>query len=404
VTYDLLIKGGHVLDPGQSLDGRMDIAITDGRIAALQRDIPPTEAQRTVEIRGDNRYVLPGLIDIHTHVAYGATTPGVGLDCCQPDEVGVYSGVTTVVDTGSVGVTNIGVFENHIKPTSLTRVIALVNLGTFALTTPRPSDIMSLEEVDRATIARCIQATPGLISGIKLRLTGPFAIEHGQALIDAGKSIAREHQLPFMVHIGNRFADRHRGEAQTRYLLKSLDQGDIITHLCTPHPGGILDANDAPLAEFESARERGVVMDAALGRHNFSHQLARKQAELGIHPDTISTDITPGGYGEIVYSLLECMAKFMAFGYSLADVVRMTTTNAARTLGLADHLGAITVGSEADLSIVDLVSGRWAFTDTLAQPFTGDYALVPVHTVRAGVMIAPNWGPHPWGWLPEPAA
>src|SRR5215475_13051188 len=149
MTFDLLLKGGHVLDPGQGLDGQLDIGIAGGRIAAIQADIPVAEARHWIQIKGDNRRVVPGLIDLHTHVAYGATTPGVGLDCCEPDEVGVYSGVTTVVDTGSVGVTNIGVFETHIKPRSKTRVIALVNVGSLALTTPRPSDVMSLEEVDR---------------------------------------------------------------------------------------------------------------------------------------------------------------------------------------------------------------------------------------------------------------
>jgi dihydroorotase len=305
--YDLLIKAGHVLDPGEGIDGPLDIAIGGGRIAALGQDIAATEARQTLQVRGDNRYVLPGLIDIHTHVAYGATTNGVGLDCCEPDEVGVYSGVTTI------------------------------------------------------------------------------------------------HHLPFMVHIGNRLADRQRGETLTRFVLDQLEPGDIITHLCTPHPGGILDDNGRPVAEFRTARDNGVIMDAALGRHNFSHKLARQQAELGIHPDTISTDITPGGYGEIVYSLLECMAKFMALGCSLNDVVQMTTTNAARAIGVADELGAIRLGRAADLSIIDVVSGQWQFTDTLAQPFTGENALVPVHTLKDGQLIAPNWGPHPWGWLPEAA-
>jgi dihydroorotase len=126
-------------------------------------------------------------------------------------------------------------------------------------------------------------------------------------------------------------------------------------------------------------------------------------ADLGILPDTISTDITPGGYGEIVYSLMECMAKFLAIGYSLADAVRMTTTNAARALGLTEQLGAIVVGREADLTIFDLVAGRWRFIDTVGQEFNGEYAIVPVHTIRGGELIAPGWGPHPWGWLPEQA-
>ncbi len=403
MTFDLLIKGGHVLDPGQGLDGPLDIAITGGRIAALQADIPAAEAKRTIQVKGANRRVVPGLIDLHTHTAYGATTPGVGLDCCEPDEVGVYSGVTTLVDTGSVGVTNIGVFGTHIQPRSKTRVLCYVNVGSFALTTARAADVLSLDEVNREWIARCIAAAPGLISGVKLRVTGPFVLEHGQELVSLSKSIAAEHRLPFMAHIGNRRAERQQGEQLTRFLLAQQTAGDIITHLCTPHAGGILDANGKPLAEFVDARARGVIMDSALGRHNFSFKTARAQAELGIQPDTISTDITPGGYGEIVFSLLECMAKFLALGYSLSDVVRMTTANPARALGLADQIGAIAVGHVADLSIIDVVVGRWRFTDTVEDECVGEQALVPVHTVRAGELIAPNWGPHLSGWLPDAA-
>jgi dihydroorotase len=376
MSFDLLIKGGHVLDPGQGLDGRLDIAITAGRIAAIEPDLSASQALRTVEIRGANRRVVPGLIDLHTHVAYGATTLGVGLDCCEPDQVDVRSGVTTVVDTGSVGVTNIGAFDAHIRPTSRTRIICYVNVGSFALTTSRAADVMDLDEVDPALIARCVEANPGLISGVKLRVTGPFVLEHGEALIRRSKAIAREHHVPFMVHIGNRFADRQRGEALTQYVLETLEPGDIVTHLCTPHPGGILDGNLRPLSAFAEARANGVIMDSALGRHNFSYDIARTQADLGIRPDTISTDITPGGYGEIVQSLMECRSE---------------------------ELGAIAVGREADRSIFDLVSGQWRFIDTVGQVFTGEHAIVPVHTIRGGELIAPNWGPHPWGWLPEQA-
>jgi len=403
MPFDVLIKGGHVLSPGDDLDGAFDIGIRAGRIAAIAPDLPIGEAKQAIEIRGPNRRVVPGLIDVHTHVAWGATTPGVGLDCCVPDEVGVYSGVTTVVDTGSVGVTNVAVFHAHIRPRSKTRVVCYVNAGSFALTTPRRADVLDLAEVDRTAIARCVAANPGLINGVKLRVTGPFVLEHGEALIRLSKDIARENGLPFMAHIGNRLADHQRGEELTRCLLQTMEAGDIVTHLCTPHAGNIFNAAGAPLPEFADARARGVVMDPALGRHNFGIDVARRQADLGIHPDTISTDITPGGYGEIVYSLLECMAKFMSIGYSLSDVVRMTTANAARAIGMDDQIGHIAVGREADLTILETVSGHWRFTDTVGQEWFGDQALVPVHTVRAGELIAPNWGPHTWGWLPEPA-
>ena len=143
-------------------------------------------------------------------------------------------------------------------------------------------------------------------------------------------------------------------------------------------------------------------LDSALGRGNFGINVARIQADLGLSPQTTSSDVTLTGRVRGV-GLLDSMAKFMSLGYSLQDVVRMASTNAARAIGLQDQVGAIAVGREADLSIVDVVTGRWKFTDTKEVPFTGDKALVPVQTVRAGVLFSPDWGPYPWGWLPEEA-
>src|SRR4030088_3068163 len=156
MPYDLLIKGAHVLDPGQGLDGHMDIGISRGEIAAIQPEIGATEASRVLEVRGANRYVVPGLIDIHTHVGYGATTPGVGMGCVDPDVGGVGSGVTTVLDAGSVGIANVGVFAAHLIPKSKTRVICYVNVGTFAHTTPAVADVMHMEDIDRKTNASCV--------------------------------------------------------------------------------------------------------------------------------------------------------------------------------------------------------------------------------------------------------
>jgi len=406
VAYDLLIKGGHVLDPGQSLDGQMDIAISGGKIAAIQPDIVASEAKRVVEVRGTHRYVVPGLIDIHTHVAYGATTPGVGMGCVDPDVGGVHSGVTTVLDAGSVGIANVGVFGAHVVPKAKTRVICFVNVGTFAHTTPAAADVMRMEDIDRKAIASCLQANPGLIGGFKLRLVGPVVHERGDDVVRLSKEVAVEHGLPLMVHIGDgRHPDRVRANELTRTLLKTLTAGDILTHLCTPNPGGVMNEREAAqsvVPEVEEARANGVVIDSALGRGNFGIDVARRQAELGIRPDTTSSDLTEGGRKRGV-GLLDSMAKFMSIGYSLSDVVRMASTSAARGLGMADSLGAIAVGREADLSVFDVVEGNWKFTDTLNKEFTGTTALVPVQTVRAGELFAPEWGPYSWGWLPESA-
>jgi dihydroorotase len=406
MPFEIVIRGGHVLDPGQGLDGPMDIGINGGRIAAIQPRIPDSEAARTVEVRGTNRYVVPGLIDIHTHVAYGATTPGVGMGCVDPDVGGVGSGATTLLDGGSVGIANVGVFSAHLLPKAKTRVICFVNVGTFAHTTPAAADVSRMEDVDRKAIASCVQANPGLISGFKLRLVGPVVQERGEDIVRLAKDIASEHGVPLMVHIGDgRAPDAKKASDLTRYLLKTFTEADILTHLCTPNAGGVMDPSEAAkqsVPELQEARARGVVLDSALGRGNFGYEVARRQAEIGLHPDTISSDLTAGGR-KFGVGLLDSMSKFLSLGYSLSDVVRMTTANAARAIGMSHQIGALVVGREADISIIEVVDGKWAFTDTIQQPFTGTQALIPVQTMRAGELFSPDWGPYPWGWLPAEA-
>ena len=407
MSYQLILKNGHVLDPGQGIDGRADIAISDGRIAAIEDSIPETQAAQVLDVSGDGRHVVPGLVDLHAHVARGGTTPGVGMGCCDADEIGIRSGVTTVLDAGSVGIANAGVFPAYILPGARTRVLFYLNVGTFAHSTRNPADVGSLDDIDAEGIASCIESNPGVVSGMKLRLVGPFVAKAGERVIDAAKEAARRAALPLMVHIGDLFAAQDPGLdkrmlAVTEYLIGQLDAGDILTHLCTPSVGGVGRSGGQLDPLLKAARERGVILDSALGMGNFGYQVAREQYERGLVPDTISSDLTLGGV--TFHSLMECMAKFMAIGYSLADVVRMTTVNAAAAAGLADTAGALAVGRLADITILDVAEGAFRFTDTRKEVFSGRYGITPVQTVRAGELIAPRWGTHPWGWLPQSAA
>ncbi|HEY6491841.1 MAG TPA: amidohydrolase family protein [Trebonia sp.] len=406
MTYDLLIKGGHVLDPGQGLDAIMDIAVAGGKIAKIAPGIPAADAARVLEVRGAGRHVVPGLIDAHTHVANGAITKGVGMGNCDADEIGVRSGVTTLVDCGSVGVANLGVFPAYILPRATTRVVTMVNAGSHAHTMPGPADVNSLDDINRDALTAAAENNPGLIAGVKLRIVGPAFGAIGEDIIVAAKAAARDLGVPLMVHIGDSSAKdaasaARRGEL-TRFLLRTFEPGDILTHLCTPNAGRVLDPSGKPYPEVAEARANGVVLDSALGRGNFGIEVARRQADLGLFPDTISSDLT--ALGQTFHSLLECMAKFMSIGYSLPDVIKATTTSAASALGLADEIGAIAVGRDADLSIIDVVEGDFTFTDTTGQAFQGRYGLAPVRTVKAGEEFSPGWGTHPWGWLPASAS
>ena len=404
-SYDLLLKGGHVLDPGQRLDATLDVAVAGGKIAKVAADIPAAQAARVLELGRPGRYVVPGLIDVHTHVASGAIATGVGVGMCDADAIGVHSGVTTVADCGSVGIANIGVVPAYIRPRARTRIVTLVNAGSFGHAMPGPADINSLDDINRRAIALGAENNPGLIGGVKLRLVGPVFEAAGEAVIGTAKAVAKEVGVPLMVHIGDATATdgasvTRRGEL-TRFLLKTFEPGDILTHLCTPRPGGVLDRSRNPYPEVTEARANGVTLDSAIGLGNFGIEVARRQADLGLHPDTISSDLTTGSQN--FHSLLECMAKFMSVGYTLTDVIRATTVNAAKALGLQDEIGAIAVGRDADLSVIDVVEGDFSFTDTIGTKFRGGYGLVPVRTLKAGQEFSPGWGTHPWGWLPASA-
>src|SRR6185437_10121543 len=290
-------------------------------------------------------------------------------------------------------------------PKAVTRVITYVNAGSYAHTMPGPADVNSLSDINRGALESCAEHNPGLIAGVKLRLVGPIMGELGEQVITEAKAAARDHHVPLMVHIGDFTAKTAEAAARsgelTRFLLKTMEPGDILTHLCTPNSGRVLDPDGNPYPEVAEARANGVVLDSALGRGNFGVEVARRQADIGLFPDTISSDLT--ALGQSFHSLLECMAKFMSIGYPLADVVKATTARPASVLRLDGEIGALAVGRDADVTILDLVEGDFAFTDTTGAAFRGGYGLVPVHTLRAGVSHSPHWGTHPWGWLPARA-
>jgi dihydroorotase len=405
MPYDLLIKGGHVVDPGQGLDGVMDIAITDGKIAAIQPNIAEIEAKEHIVIRGDRRYVTPGLIDFHAHCAYGLQTPGVNWQAANPELVGVQSGVTTIVDGGTCGAYNFGIVPTWVVPNSNTRSLYFLSIGSYGLLTqslPKArSDIQDRTHIDLEATFACVEEHRDLIKGIKLRLLGTAVDTMGKEMIDLALEAARGLNVPLMTHIGEFMGESPNAPALTDYLLERMQPYDIITHVCTSHSGGLLDEKGRMKPAAIEAQKGGVVMDPAAGRRNYSYEVSQIQADQGFYADTISTDMSAPGRNFMVYSLTEAMSRFLACGYTLEQVVRMTTANPARALRMENSIGAIKVGYEADLTVLEDVTGRWLFTDTNGKKFPGEHALIPVQTVRAGKLFAPDWGPHPWGWLPE---
>jgi dihydroorotase len=392
VTYDLLLSGGTVVDPAQGLHATLDVAIEAGRIAQVAAGLSRNEARRSVDVSG--KIVTPGLIDLHAHVFEAVSSQAV-----HPDLAGVRAGVTTVVDAGSAGSATFAAFPRHILPACQTEVLPFLHIGQTGLATN--PDIFAESSIDLDGTLRVVSEQRGLIRGIKARMVSPALEIFGMEMPRLAKRAARESGLPLMVHIGD--TTRRYDPSVIRELLPLLEPGDIVTHLFTANPGGVVDAHGQLVPEARELRDRGVWLDTAHGRFNFGFDVGRRVLDQGLEPDCISTDLTVPGRLSTVHSLVEIMTRFLGLGFNLDRVVAMCTANPARVLGEQDRLGSLAVGRQADVSVLEVRSGDWVVRDAVGDQLRVQQAVVPILTLKRGQVFEPEWGPHPWGWEPEAA-
>jgi dihydroorotase len=390
--YNLLLRGGRVFDAAQGIaNKRLDVAVTGGAIAKVAPDIAEPAA-RVLDVSG--KIVAPGLIDLHAHVYEGVNQTGV-----NPDLVGVRSGVTTIVDGGSAGFANFGGFPAHVAPRAKTRVLCFVHIARDGLSTM--PEIAGRDDINVEETVKIVRANKPLVQGVKVRAIGPAVPSLNIEMVKLALQAASEGGVRLMVHIGDLYIKE--GPTLTQQLLPLLRKGDILTHTFTGNPGRIIDAKGKVLPELLAAQERGVTLDTAMGRFNFSFDVARRALDQGVKPKTLATDITVPGRLNTVHSMTEMMTRFLALGFTVADAIAMASTNPAAALGMESALGSLAQGRTADITVLDEVSGKWRLRDTVGNTLTSDKALAPVVTVRAGEVIMPDLGPHPWGWLPEQA-
>jgi len=374
--YDIVIKGGRVIDPAQNLDGTMDVAINGDKIAAVNRDISPQEGKRRIDAKG--KIVTPGLVEMHAHVF-----DSVMKIALEPDVAGVKQGVTTVVDGGSSGEATFSAFPKYILPAAKTSVFCFLHLCSLGLI-PEP-ELRGWEEVNLDGMAATIEANRSIIKGVKLRLVGNLVASAGIEVVKTAKKIARQCQLPIMIHIGD--TEKKVPASLTPECLNVMEAGDILSHVYTSNQGNVLRPDGTIMPELKAAIKRGVIMDTANGRSNFSFVSARKCLAEGILPDTISTDLTHRGLRDRTFNLPVNMSKFMALGLGLKQVVAMTTINPARAIHEESRIGSLKPGMAADVSILELKSGAWTLTDTPGETMKTDKLLMPVTTVKAGKVI-----------------
>jgi dihydroorotase len=389
--YDLVLKGGRVVDPSSSLDGVVDVAVDKGTIARVAAGIAPTEAERVIDVTG--KLVTPGLIDLHAHVFEGFNRTGV-----NPDLAGVLSGVTTIVDAGSAGAATFGGWR-HILPHCHTEIVPFLHICQTGLATL--PDIISERSVNLTDTVRVATEHKGLIHGIKARMVSPALEIMGMEMPRLAKRAAREAGIKLMVHIGD--TEKRYDPKVIHPLLSLLEPGDILTHYFTPNPGGVLDGNGKLVPEAREANDRGVWFDTAHGRMNFSFDVGRKIMDQGLLPHCISTDLTVPGRLNTVHSMTEIMTRFLGLGFTLSQVVTMSTANPARAIGAQDRLGSLAVGRQADISVLDLDDGDWVVYDILGSGLRVSKAFAPYLTVKKGRVFTPDFGPRPWGWWPDRA-
>lgn len=373
-----VLQSGRVIDPAAGRDGILDIRVRDGKIDAIGVDLA-IDGAAVIDVK--DHIVTPGLIDVHLHLMKGLGAFGV-----DPDIFGVGSGVTTVVDAGSAGHTLLNVFRNYVTDNAKTRVLNYINLSTLGgVSGPGYSILADPRLIDEAKIEQAVEANRDIIVGIKIMATGGALGAQGLKPLERARKLGDVLKLPLLVHIGESWT-KDTEPVHVGDVLKYLRAGDIVTHMFTVHPGGLLDGNGKLWPQVRDAKASGVLMDVGHGLHNLNFDVARKVLDQGLHPDGVSTDGHRGNRAGPVYDLPTTMAKLMALGFSLNQVIEMATINAAKLLGRAGKLGTLEIDHPAELSVLKVEERDWKAVDSQKGTIPAHQAITPVYAIR-GEMI-----------------
>lgn len=373
MPYDLLLKGGEVIDPGWPFHQRADVAISKGKIAAVAPDIPADQAPRVLDVSG--KIVCPGLIDLHAHVFINAHDMGA-----ETDRRCAASGVTTLIDAGSAGSATFPGLRQYVAERSQVRLRCFVHLSALGLIHLQVGELMHMAYADPEGCARTIRENRDLAIGVKLRFSNNVVPESaGTEPLRLARQAADMADVPLMVHITDALLP-------VPQILAFLKPGDIVTHCLHRYQYGIMGPEKKEiLKEVWDAQKAGVIFDCAHGRMHFTFPFVRRALDAGFMPDTIATDLTlPSATRGPVFDLPTTMSKFLNLGVSLDEVIRRVTTNPARALGEADRLGTLKPGAIADVAVLSLEHGQFDFIDTDQNHMTGTQKLVTQLTLKDG--------------------
>ncbi|HEY2247115.1 MAG TPA: amidohydrolase/deacetylase family metallohydrolase [Bradyrhizobium sp.] len=379
--YDLVIKGGNLLDPSQSLKGRSDIGIRWGAIEAIETEIPAARASKTIDASG--KLVTPGLVDLHCHVyPYGSA---IGIPA---DELVQFQGTTTVVSAGDAGVNNLAALRRFIVAQTRARMYAFVHIANNGLSAFPVAELYNIDNAQTEACAMALAENPDFLIGVKVRMSENVIFKHGLEPLKRGVQACEMCGWPakMMVHIGG---------VETKELMSQildlLRPGDVLTHVYSGAPNMsnvftniVQDGKLLPAAV--AAKQRGVIFDVGHGGGSFDFTVAEVAIPGGCTPDTLSSDIHVfSGNSPGIPFLPNVMSKFMAMGFSLEQVVTMATSAPAKIINRAPKIGTLQIGAPGDVTIMELVEGPVSFLDTRNNKRDGKAYLKPIQTVINGV-------------------
>jgi dihydroorotase len=371
VDYSLVLRGGHVIDPSQSMNRVTDVAVRDGRIADIGDALGPGLVEKDL----GGRYVCPGLIDLHGHWWEGSSW-GIDPDIC------LNHGVTTAIDAGTTGFINFPAFRKTQVSTATVRVLAFVNISGIGIPTTLVGELEDIRFARPLETGRVIEANRDVCVGVKIR-EGTMTGSHGIEAMDKALEAAGSTRLPVMVHITK--------GADTQQILRKLRPGDIVTHCFQGRGDGILSQPDHRLLpEVTAARKAGVLFDVGHGAGAFSWDTARRAFEYSFYPDTISTDLHRYSVERFALDMPSVMSKFLHMGMPLADVIFKSTWAPARALGRGEDLGTLKKGATADIFVFELQEGSFPLEDTHLRTEAASRRIKPFLTIKDGISVEPG--------------
>jgi dihydroorotase len=378
VRYDFLLKGGHVIDPRNNVDGNMDVAMAQGKIAAVGPDLPASQAHKVIDLSG--LYVVPGLVDIHTHLyaTSGMRDAWAGDNSVLPDSFSFRTGVTTMVDAGSSGWRNFEDFRVRVIDRAKTRVFALLNIVGIGMVTDALEQ--NIHDMDPKLTADMARKHKDVVVGIKsAHYQGPEWVSVERA-VEAG-ALAN---IPVMVDFGYFLLERPYYQLVT----EKLRPGDISTHMFRA-PVPYVNEEGRLLKYLTQARQRGVRFDVGHGGGSFVFRNAATSVQQGFYPDSISTDLHTGSMNGAMMDMVTTMSKLLVLGVPLQEVVRESSDNPAREIKHPE-LGHLSVGAVADLAVLNLIHGQFGYADASNGRLEGTQRLLCEMTFKEGKIV--------WDW------